>query len=101
MFGSKSQIFGPENKAPASGSDILKPMRHTCNTMVVLAAIVASPSSPAAEIVKGSLVKLKQGGQIAHVGLPARVSAITEFNALFFSDGNMSIVPLAWLEVVV
>jgi hypothetical protein len=68
--------------------------------MVALAAIVASPSSPAAKIVNGSMVKLKQGGQIAHVSLPARVSAITEFNALFFSDGNMSIVPLAWLEVV-
>jgi hypothetical protein len=67
--------------------------------MVALAAI-ASPSSPAAEIVKGSMVKLKQGGQIAHVSLPARVTAITEYNALFFSDGNMSIVPLAWLEVV-
>ena len=68
--------------------------------MVALAAIVASPSSPAADIVKGSMVKLKQGGQIAHVSLPARVSAITEFSAIFFSDGNVSIVPLAWLEVV-
>jgi hypothetical protein len=87
-----------------ASSDLAPNRTEPVSTAPVPLSHNAKPTQRSAQFaratVNGSMVKLKQGGQIAHVSLPARVTAITEYNALFFSDGNMSIVPLAWLEVV-
>ncbi len=52
-------------------------------------------------IVRGSVVKLKQGGQIAGVPTPAVVRSVIEMNAVFINCADhVQQVPLAWLEVV-
>ena len=72
-------------------------MRHMCNTMATLKAIAANPQTV---IEPGSMVCLKQGGQIAGVRLPARVNHVTEFCAIFVSNEHLISAPLTWLEVV-
>jgi hypothetical protein len=70
---------------------------HMSHTMARLSAIAADPQTV---IEPGSMVRLKQAGQIAHIRLPARVNHVSEFNAIFVRDGQLIFAPLAWLAVV-
>lgn len=72
-------------------------MRRASNTLEALRAIAANPQTV---IERGSMVRLKQGGNACGLRFPERVNDVTEYNAIFFRDNRMALVPLAWLEPV-